>query len=141
MLWPDTSTYPARPPSAWGRRNCAQKAHARMSRAIPATLFASRSDGLGTRTNATCAALALIVDHQLRPVAGRPVVRGTERRRRRARAAVGDPPTVVRGRALDERVDVDRHCDALRDVVRRTGGERRRGRAVGEARGAAEVRE
>src|SRR5579884_2872778 len=138
MLWPETSTYAAFPPSDCGRRYCAQKRQTRTVSAMPAALFA-RATGACRRES-----LLLIVDHELRLVPGRPVLGGAEERRHIGAAArLADQPAVVGRRRLDQRIDVrgDRH--ALRHAARRTGREcreRRSGRRHGVPRGRAAPR-
>src|SRR5437879_5242447 len=104
MLWPETSTYAAFPPSVCGRRDCAQKRQTSATTAIPAALFvrstADRSGAIhvGRGTTATSAsALLLIADHELRLIRrGRVFRRAEERRHVCAAACFADQPAVVR---------------------------------------------
>src|SRR6266403_2208752 len=117
MLCPETSTYPARPPSDSGRRKYAQKRQVSTTRAMLPALF--------VRSNAA-PRLLLIVDHELRLV-GRGLARVEDRLiERRRRASVADSPAEGRRGALDERIDVRGHGYGDGDIVRRPCREARR---------------
>src|SRR6476661_7673057 len=121
MLWPETSTYPARPPSDPGRRKCAQKRQVSTTSAMLPALF--------VRSNAA-PRLLLIVDHEFRLV-GRRLARVEDRLiERRRRVSVTDPPAEGRRGGLDERIDVRGHGDGKGDIVRRPRREARRRRSI-----------
>src|SRR5581483_11121999 len=125
MLWPETSTYEALPPSDCGRRYCTQNASARTTSAIPATLL--------VRCTAEANPLFLIVDRQHGPGRGRRALGGRRLINiKRVAAGVAQAPP-VHAAGLDLLVDVTGHGDGLRHVARRAGGELGGARAEREA--------
>src|SRR5215468_10391115 len=111
MLVPLTSTQPARPPKLCGRQNQSSSARNASWAAKRAMALACRSRGRRAARGGVVTTLLLIAESHRGALAGRVVLRRTDRGQGCA-AGVAKLPT-PEGAGLDRRVDVgrDRNCD------------------------------